>query len=99
MGLVVQRAVLLRRLDHEVAASLVQERSELEHLAANRNPATGERFQGDVRPILDTFLRRNVPAEGEVYLAFVGGDAYKRTLAPAACGWTETLGSSSGRLR
>jgi two-component system OmpR family sensor kinase len=81
-GLVVQRTVLLRRLDNEVAASLDQERRELEALAAGRNPATGQAFEGDVRSIFDTFLRRNVPGEGEVYLTFVDGAPYKTTLAP-----------------
>jgi two-component system OmpR family sensor kinase len=81
-GLIVQRTVLLRRLDNEVAASLDQERRELEALAAGRNPATGQAFEGDVRSIFDTFLRRNVPGEGEVYLTFVDGAPYKTTLAP-----------------
>jgi signal transduction histidine kinase len=82
VGLVVQRAVLLQRLDREVAASLEQERLELETLAAGRDPATGEPFAGDVQAIFDTFLRRNVPGEGEVYLAIVNGAAYNTTLAP-----------------
>jgi two-component system OmpR family sensor kinase len=81
-GLVIQRAVLLRRLDLEVAASLEQERRELESLAAGRNPATGEPFRGDVPAIFDTFLRRNVPGEGEVYLTFVGGEPYNTPTAP-----------------
>ena len=79
VGLVVQRAVLLRRLDQEVAFSLDQERRELEVLAAGRNPATGRAFEGDVRAIFDTFLHRNVPHEGEVYLTFVDGEPYKST--------------------
>jgi two-component system OmpR family sensor kinase len=82
VGLLVQRAVMLRRLDHEVAASLDQERLELERLAAGRNPATGEQFAGDVQAIFDTFLRRNVPGEGEVYLTFVAGAPYSTTPAP-----------------
>lgn len=82
VGLVVQRAVLLRRLDAEVAASLEQEREEMQRLADGRNPATGQPFEGDVRAIFDTFLSRNVPIEGEVYLTFVDGRPYATTPAP-----------------
>jgi len=82
IGLVAQRAVLLRRLDREVSASLDQERRELARLAAGRDPATGRRFDGDVRAIFDTFLRRNLPGEGEVYVTLVEGSPYKSTPAP-----------------
>jgi two-component system OmpR family sensor kinase len=82
VGLVVQRAVLLRRLDLEVAASLEQERRELETLAAGRDPTTGRPFGGDVPAIFNTFLRRNVPSEGEVYLTFVDGAPYTEPTAP-----------------
>jgi two-component system, OmpR family, sensor kinase len=81
-GLVVQRAVLLRRLDAEIDSQLRQEKRELEVLATGRNPATGQPFEGDVAAIFDTFLRRNVPFEGETYLTFVAGEPYKRTPAP-----------------
>jgi len=82
VGLVVQRAVLLQQLDNEVAASLEQERIEIEQLAAGRDPSTGEPFAGDVQAIFDTFLRRNVPGEGEAYLTFVDGAVYQGTPAP-----------------
>lgn len=82
VGVVVQRAVLLQRLDREVAASLEQERAEIERLAAGRNPATGQPFAGDVRAIFDTFLRRNVPGEGEVYITFVDGAPYASSAPP-----------------
>jgi two-component system, OmpR family, sensor kinase len=81
-GLFLQRAVLLRALDQDIAASLEQERSELETLASGHNPLTGEPFAGDVQAIFDTFLRRNVPEEGEVYIAFVDGLPYRTTPAP-----------------
>ena len=81
-GLLLQRAVLLRGLDQDVAASLEQEREELEELAVGNNPLTGQPFGGDVEAIFDTFLRRNVPEEGEVYIAFVDGVAYGTTPAP-----------------
>jgi two-component system, OmpR family, sensor kinase len=81
-GLFVQRIVLLRRLDAEVDDQLRQERRELEVLATGRDPRTGEPFEGDVRAIFDTFLRRNVPVTGETYLTFIDGEPYKRTPAP-----------------
>ena len=78
-GLLLQRAVLLRGLDQDVAASLDQEREELEDLAGGNNPLTGQLFAGDVQAIFDTFLQRNVPEEGEVYIALVDGAAYRTT--------------------
>lgn len=81
-GLFVQRAVLLRQLDAEIEKSLEQERDELEALAVGNDPSTGTPFGGDVRAIFDTFLDRNLPAEGEVYFAFVDGAFYDSTAAP-----------------
>jgi two-component system, OmpR family, sensor kinase len=78
-GLLLQRAVLLRSLDQDVAASLEQEREELQTLAEGNDPLTGQPFGGDVAAIFDTFLRRNVPEEGEVYIALVDGAAYRTT--------------------
>ena len=81
-GLFLQRAVLLRALDQDIEASLEQERSEMETLAGGNNPLTGDPFAGDVQAIFDTFLRRNVPEQGEVYVAFVDGLPYRTTPAP-----------------
>ena len=81
-GLVIQRAVLLDRLDEEVADALDEERQKLRKLAEGRDPSTGEPFDGDVEAIFDTFLLRNVPGEGEVYLTFVGDSAYSTTTPP-----------------
>ena len=78
-SLVVDRAIRLQRLDREIAAALAQERQELELLASGRDPETGQPFQGDVARIFDTFLRRNVPSEGEVYITFVNDELYKTT--------------------
>lgn len=82
LGLVVQRGVLLNRLDNEVTQSLEQERREMEILATGSDPTTGEPFGGDVDAIFDTFLSRNETRESEVFLTFVGDDAYKSTPAP-----------------
>jgi signal transduction histidine kinase len=83
-GLVVQRAVLLDRLDGEVDEALAQELGELESLAgpSGINPETGLPFGGDVRAIFETFLRRNVPLEGEVFVAFVDGSYFRSTPSP-----------------
>ncbi len=81
-GLLVQRAVLLRQLDAQVRASLEQERQELVQLVAGRNPATGEPFGTDVQAIFDTYLERNVPGAGEVYVTIIDGNAYASTTAP-----------------
>lgn len=97
-GLFVQRAVLLERLDREVDTSLEQERTELEALAAGRDPASGEAFAGDVRAIFDTFLARNVPLEGEAFFTFVDGAAYKWSPAPVALHEDPALATLWGSL-
>jgi HAMP domain-containing protein len=83
-GLIVQRAVLLDRLDREVDDALEQERGELESLAgpSGINPQTGQPFGADVRAIFETFLVRNVPVEGEVFVAFADGVYYRSTPSP-----------------
>ncbi|MGH9246653.1 MAG: sensor histidine kinase, partial [Acidimicrobiales bacterium] len=99
VGLLIQRAVLLERLDREIDASLEQERTELEQLAAGNNPSTGQPFEGDVRSIFETFLRRNVPTEGEVYLAFVNAAFYRTTPAPVRLDQDPEWASHFGSLR
>ena len=81
-GLLLQRTFLLRDLQREVAAALEQEREELQTLAGGHNPLSGERFGDDVQAVFDTFLRRNLPEEGEVYIAFVDGEFYRTTPTP-----------------
>jgi signal transduction histidine kinase len=107
-GVAIQRAVLLQRLDRQVAADLEQERRELEVLAAGRDPDTGQPFAGDVRAIFDSFLQRNVPNEGEVYLTFIDGQPYATTRAPGgvrldhdpelAARWASLTVGDRGRL-
>ena len=97
-GLVLQRAVLLRGLDQDVAASLEQEREELQDLAGGNNPLTGRPFGGDVQAIFDTFLRRNVPEEGEVYIAFVDGAVHGTTPAPLRLDAVPELATKWGSL-
>ena len=81
-ALLLQRRVLLDQLDAGVERDLRQEVDEVRRLAEGRDPATGEPFAGDAAAILDTFLRRNIPVEGEVLLALVPGRPPTATTAP-----------------
>jgi len=106
-GIVVQRAVLLRRLHQDVDRSLTQERQELEVLASGVNPTTGQPFAGDVAAIFDTFLARNVPGTGEAFFTFVDDRPYRASPAPlalhevpeVAARWTDLRAGERGRLR
>jgi two-component system, OmpR family, sensor kinase len=80
-ALVLSRRLLLDQLDAEVNDHLEQELDEIAQLAGGRNPETGQPFGVDVTAIFDTFLRRNVPGEGETLYAFVDGSFYRATSA------------------
>lgn len=97
-GLFFQRAVLLQQLDREVEATLEQEIEELQRLADGNDPLTGEPFGPDVEAIFDTFLERNVPAEGEVFLTFVAGGPHKVTPTPVPLQEDPTLTARWGSL-
>lgn len=98
VGIVIQRAVLLQRHVDDVATMLEQERLELEKLASGTNPTTGQPFNDDVVAIFDTFLSRNVPGPGEVFVTFVDGSPYARTPAPIALDEQPELVERWGRL-
>jgi signal transduction histidine kinase len=97
-ALLLQRRVLLDRLDAHVEADLRQEVDEVRRLAGGRDPATGEPFAGDAAAILDTFLRRNVPTEGEVLVALVPGQPPTSTSAPYPLWEDDTLMDRWGAL-
>ena len=83
VGLILQREALLQRLEGEITESLEQEARELSSLAREGvDPATGEPFGDDVEAILTTFLGRNLPNEGEVFIALVDGEAPRTTPSP-----------------
>lgn len=82
VGVVAQRAVVLARFDRDVDAALEQERAEVASLASGTNPATGQPFGGDVGAVFTTFLQRNLPNDGEVFIAIVDGAPYLSTPAP-----------------
>lgn len=82
MGLLVQRAILLRQLSEDIDNELRQEVEELEVLTTGNSPATGEPFGDDIEAIFDTFLRRNVPAQAEGVYTLVGGEPYASSPSP-----------------
>jgi two-component system, OmpR family, sensor kinase len=81
-ALVLQRRLLVQQHDDEVALGLRQEVEELRALAAGRDPSTGRPFEGDIAAIFETFLRRNLPHEGEVLLTFIDDAVFSTTPAP-----------------
>jgi signal transduction histidine kinase len=105
-ALVLSRRLLSEQLDAEVNDQLQQEVDEIASLASGRDPATGEPFGRDVTAIFDTFLRRNVPGEGEALYTFVDGRFYSGTPAPVRLGdepeaggeWAELTSPANGEL-
>jgi len=83
-SLLLARRLLMERLDSEVSDALAQEIEEMTQLAAGNDPATGRPFGNDVEAIFDTFLRRNVPEEGDAFFTFVDEAPFKRSPAPVA---------------
>jgi two-component system, OmpR family, sensor kinase len=79
---VVVRQVLISRLDRQIEDALSQEVEELRQLAGGSDPSTGEPFGDDVAALLDTFLRRNVPADGEAFYTVVGGEPFLTSFDP-----------------
>ncbi len=73
LSLLLQRRLLLDRLDTEVALGLEQEVAELRQLAGGIDPLSGTPFGDDAAAILETFLSRNVPGEGEAFAAWADG--------------------------
>ncbi|MCU0310898.1 MAG: HAMP domain-containing histidine kinase [Acidimicrobiales bacterium] len=79
VSILVDRAVLVARLDDRLDAELVQEIDEFRRLVGEVDPATGAPFGSDLEAIADAFLARNVPGEDEVFLAIVDGAPYGRS--------------------
>jgi signal transduction histidine kinase len=97
-SLLLSRHLLLQRLDSEVNGHLEQEVDELSRLADGRDPASGEPFGSDVEAIFDTFLRRNVPADGEAYYTFEGGEFFLASTAPLPLGDDPEIGGRWARI-
>ena len=81
-ALLLQGRVLHDRLDERIEDDLTQEVDEVRRLAQGRDPETGEPFNGDAAAILETFLRRNIPAADETMIALVEGQPPVATPAP-----------------
>lgn len=79
VSILVDRAVLLARLDERIDRELSQEVDEFRRLAGGSDPATAEPFGDDIAAIFDTFLSRNAPGEDEVMLTLLDGQPYART--------------------
>ena len=89
ISILVTRQVLVGRLDREIDRALVQEVEELRSLANGNDPATGEPFGADARAILDTFLRRNVPATNEAFYSLVDGERFLSSFAAPQEVWED----------
>jgi two-component system, OmpR family, sensor kinase len=89
ISILVTRQVLTGRLDREIDQALTQEVEELRSLATGNDPATGEPFGADAEAILDTFLRRNVPAANEAFYSFVGGERFLASFGAPQDVWTD----------
>ena len=78
----VLHGILSSRLDNEIEDALVLEATELDSLAEGTNPTTGEPFGEDLPALFDSFLRRNVPNDGEAFFTIVGGESYRASDNP-----------------
>lgn len=79
VSILVDRTVLLSRLDERIDRELSQEVGEFRRLAGGVDPETGDAFGEDVVAIFDTFFDRNVPGDDEVFLGLVDGRPYLRS--------------------
>lgn len=82
VGLLLQRSILLSQMNDEVNTLLRQEVEELEQLSTGNDPDTGEPFGNDTEAIFDTFLRRNIPVEGEALFTILDGEPHSSTVTP-----------------
>lgn len=82
VSLFLQQRILLAQLDEAVESALTQETEELRVLVGGTDPETGQPFNGDVEAIFRTFLRRNIPDDGESLLTFVDGEHFRSIRGP-----------------
>lgn len=90
ISVTVTRQALAGRLARDIDRALIQEIEELRSLATGNDPATGRPFGADTRSILDTFLRRNVPAANEAFYTFVGGERFLSSFDAPQAVWSDT---------
>jgi two-component system OmpR family sensor kinase len=82
VSVVAIRGLLLARVDARVEENLLQETQEFRTLVGGRDPRTGQPFGADLKAIFDVFLSRNVPAEGEQIVTYLGERPYRTKAAP-----------------
>lgn len=69
-----QRQLLLDRAVERIDRQLVQEAEEFRQIAApTPDPQTGRTLPRDARTLLNAFLARNVPVDGEAFYTFIAG--------------------------
>jgi two-component system, OmpR family, sensor kinase len=78
-AVLVNRQVLIARIDDRIDEALIQEAEELRRLSRGRDPTTGEPFGNRVGRIFEVFLQRNLPTRNETYVTFVGGRPFERS--------------------
>ena len=89
--------VLDTRVDDRIDATLRQEAEELRLFAAQGlNPATGAPFGDDAAALLEVFVTRSVPSEGEVLVALVDGEVIAMTGRTNAVGPPAELAALAG---
>jgi len=80
VSVILARQALLADLDARIDRELVQERKELNSFVRQGiDPQTGERFEGNVRRIFETFLARNITSRNEAIITFVDGEPHARS--------------------
>ena len=75
-SILVAREVVVRHIDDRIDRVLTQEIDELQRLEQEPDADTGRPLGQDVRRLLEVQLARNVPAEGEAYVAYVDGEPF-----------------------
>jgi signal transduction histidine kinase len=78
-AVLVDRQLLVARIDARIDDDLVQEAEELRRLARGRDPRTGRPFGARVDRVFQVFLQRNIPTQTETYFTFVDGEPFARS--------------------
>jgi two-component system OmpR family sensor kinase len=79
-AVLVTRQILIAGVDARIDEALVQEAEELRRLSRGRDPRTGEPFGNEVSRIFEVFLNRNLPVRNEMFLTFLDGEPYRRSV-------------------
>jgi len=80
-SIVLERQILLTRIDHRIDRQLTERAAELSRLAATA--PQGRSDADSVTLLLDSFLAHHEPTRGESFLAFVNGRAHRTVVTSA----------------